>query len=278
MSIGIRSLGNGHEEAWHTCDECGVKRGPVRVRDVHGREFHAYAQEVMIACGGGGTVSDQERGLVQICPQCLTRTREETNMSDTTTTNGTNHTDHAKIVPGRTKNLPVPLTEREKSKRGEVVAHLVQKILQAKDAKKNQAAQAKADIDVLEAELKQASAEINSGVVYRDVQIEERHIYRTNTYQEVRMDTKEVILERALTAEERQPELPGLDDDSPSPRNWTPDETDEPDEDDDGVVDDDYAAQVKADEAAREEPKLETEKKPKGRGGRRKPAATAEAE
>lgn len=168
-------------------------------------------------------------------------------MSTTTTTNGPTTpgtSEHPVKTIKRTKNLSTALTQKEKGEKGELVAHLVQRIVERREARKNAGAQLKSEIDQLEAELKTVSLEISCGQVFRDVQILEKHIYRTGMYQEVRCDNGEVILERALTEKERQTELPldaetdggGGDDfddlgdigNGGGPTNWTPDETEEP--------------------------------------------------
>lgn len=197
-------------------------------------------------------------------------------MNDQIQTSETGTKEHpVKVVNGRTKNLSVPLTDKEKGAKGDVVAHLVHKILAKKEEKKNQGAQLKSEIDELESELKRVSLEISTGVVYRDVPIREEHNYRLGTYREVRLDTDQVINERPLTAAERQPELPLGDGGSGGGEDESDDAADAESlaadqaasaagrgTDDDIVVDDDH------DPTKEPEPELPTRKNPKGKGGK----------
>jgi hypothetical protein len=107
-----------------------------------------------------------------------------------------------------TASLKVQLTPLEIADRADRAAS----ILAERDAKEEEhkaaAKHNKAVIEALEAELRRLSNEVRTKSTYQPVPCERRYVYSTNTLLEVRMDTDEVILDRALTEAERQRELP----------------------------------------------------------------------
>lgn len=168
-----------------------------------------------------------------------------------------------KIVPF-TRSLPCPLTPEEKIQRGEESARLGD-VVEAKEAElKRHKALAKAQIDELKGRKRQLESELNLGHAMRDIGCEERHIYRTRIVQEVRLDTGAVIGERPMTELELQLEFDTVAEEkrkAPQP------------EPDDGIVDDDYVDQARAQVTPPPEPppklSLPTAK-PRRSGGKRK--------
>lgn len=177
------------------------------------------------------------------------------------------------------RNLRTTLTDREIVERARRAAHLAAEVEQLEDEAKAAAKQAKARIEEIQAEQRRLNLEVADGAVHRETPCERHYIYRTGTVVEIRKDTGEQLSERPMTERERQPDLPGVADGEFAEVDEEPEEREPPftpDETDDGIVDDDYAARAKA--AAEAEPELETAKpQRRGRGGRRK-STSAEAE
>jgi hypothetical protein len=109
------------------------------------------------------------------------------------------------------RNLRVKLTADELAERAQRAAHLLNDRDQKDEESKAAAKHAKAQIAEVEAELRRVSSEIRDGATYKEVACERRHNFRLGKIEEVRMDTHDVIAERAMTDRERQLDL-GLDD------------------------------------------------------------------
>lgn len=107
-----------------------------------------------------------------------------------------------------TRSLACTLTEKEWAEKSESAALLVKEIAEAEAEKTLAAKQAKESIDALEAKLRQLSTEIREHQETRAVECRGQYDDRRNLFELVRQDTGEVILSRAMTAEERQEELP----------------------------------------------------------------------
>jgi hypothetical protein len=73
---------------------------------------------------------------------------------------------------------------------------------------KSATAHLKAQIKEKDAEIGKLSAQIRDKAEYREVDCERRHLYRIGKVVEIRLDTEEQVDERAMTAHERQLELP----------------------------------------------------------------------
>lgn len=191
-------------------------------------------------------------------------------MSDATITETSDSNEqHPVKIERFPRNLRVKLTDREIVERAQRAAHLAAEVEQQEEAAKAAAKQAKARIEELDAERRRLNLEVMDGAVHREVQCERRYIYRLGVVQEYRTDTGELLSERPMTERERQPDLPGVADGEFAEVDEEPEEREPPftpDETDDGIVDDDYAARAKAEA----EPELETAKpQRRGRGGRR---------
>lgn len=143
------------------------------------------------------------------------------------------------------RSLLVPLTDKERATLADRTAHLLAEIERKKEDKKAAAKQAQAQIDELVAELNRVSGEYREGKKYEKVKCERRYLFRLGNYQEVRTDTGDILIERALNYRERQLELGGVNGSAA--------------EDDDGIVDDDYQPDGTT------EPPLPTEKGKRGK-------------
>jgi hypothetical protein len=103
-----------------------------------------------------------------------------------------------------TRKLRVELTTEEVAKRADRCAHLVAERSSKKEAQKSATAHANAEIKQLDAELSSLSNEVRDKAKYSDVDCERRYNYRLGRVEEVRLDTKAVVSERAMTGAERQ--------------------------------------------------------------------------
>lgn len=118
------------------------------------------------------------------------------------------NTEHPVKVQAFERNLKCELSKDElviKGRRAAVIAEQAELIKAELEAQKKQA---KARLEECSAEVARLNSEIREGAVWRGVPCETRFIYRTGEVQEVRRDTGEVLSVRAMTASERQVELP----------------------------------------------------------------------
>lgn len=106
-----------------------------------------------------------------------------------------------------TKAIEVDLTDAEIADKGRVLAGLEKEIEAAKSLLKEECARLRSEVKVLEARRACVAGEIANGKGSVDVECEERLVFETNALQTVRLDTGEVVHERALSAAERQGEL-----------------------------------------------------------------------
>ena len=106
-----------------------------------------------------------------------------------------------------TKAIEIDLTDAEIADKGRVLAGLEKEIEAAKSLLKEECARLRSEVKVLEARRACVAGEIANGKGSVDVECEERLVFETNALQTVRLDTGEVVSERALSAAERQGEL-----------------------------------------------------------------------
>lgn len=106
-----------------------------------------------------------------------------------------------------TKSIEIPLTDAEVADKGRVLAGLEKEIEAAKSLLKEECARLRSEVKVLEARRATVAGEIANGKGSVDVECEERLVFETNALQTVRLDTGEIVHERALTAAERQMSL-----------------------------------------------------------------------
>lgn len=107
-----------------------------------------------------------------------------------------------------TRDLKVTLTAAEVAERADRAARLLEDRDRAEAELKAHATSVKIRIATMEAEMRELSAEVRTKYTYREVECERRFLFATGCVQEVRLDTEEVISERAMTEKEKQRDLP----------------------------------------------------------------------
>ena len=107
------------------------------------------------------------------------------------------------------KKLDCLLTEAEVLKYGKSLAQINSQIDSAEVHKKSVVKELDSDIASLEAQRSSIVEKVNRGAEYRDVKVVTVRDYETRLYHEERQDTGEIINERPLRDDERQPSLPG---------------------------------------------------------------------
>ncbi len=100
--------------------------------------------------------------------------------------------------------LKCPLTEAELRAQAEKMAQNLSQIAQYEADLKSIKKQIESDIARCQADLGSAVEKFRSGFEMRNVDCEVQKDFQTNTVRTYRLDTGEMIRERALTAEERQ--------------------------------------------------------------------------
>jgi len=107
-----------------------------------------------------------------------------------------------------TQHLKVPLTDEQKKQYSEEIAQAVEEIGEGQNELKFVSTEIKARIQTSEAKLKELANKIRAGYEMKPVECLQTMDFSNGTVKIVRLDTDEVVLERAMTVEERQPELP----------------------------------------------------------------------
>lgn len=142
-----------------------------------------------------------------------------------------------------TRELKCPLTPDQWSRYAEEMARLEGQIGEIEERKKLHAAQCKAELDSVQDQIRVLARKLRERYEYRDVECREIRDDRTGRMTVVRLDTGDLIEERALTLKERQTELPlaedqdqdqdpsGLDDAPPDEREgWPGEDSDDAEE------------------------------------------------
>jgi len=106
------------------------------------------------------------------------------------------------------RHLDCKLTDDETLRYGRELASLNQQLATAEARKKSVVKQLDSDIAALEARRDSVVEKVNRGAEYRDVKVTTFRDYEQRGYYEIRHDTSEVINERPLRDDERQPSLP----------------------------------------------------------------------
>lgn len=106
------------------------------------------------------------------------------------------------------RELKVVLKPEEVAERAERAAQLLADRDHAEAELKAHASNVKSRIATMESEMRHLSGEVRTKCTYRNVDCERRYLYDTGMVQEVRMDTGEVLSERAMTEREKQQDLP----------------------------------------------------------------------
>jgi len=109
------------------------------------------------------------------------------------------------------RTIPVKLTDKEKAKISTEHVETLDKIAAKEEEKKTADAAIKGDIALLEEAAKKLADIIRAGTQDRELDVDVIYNWRTNEVQVVRADTKEVISTRAMSYEERQREMFGVD-------------------------------------------------------------------
>jgi hypothetical protein len=102
------------------------------------------------------------------------------------------------------QNLRCDLTADEIAERAQQSARLVVTIDDLTASMKAEAKRRKSFIEEKEGELRRISAEVRDKATFRDIECERRFDYRMGIVVEVRLDSGEVLNERAMTHHERQ--------------------------------------------------------------------------
>lgn len=118
----------------------------------------------------------------------------------------------ASKVEEYTTSLKVQLTIEEVADRADRAAALVADIAAKEADHKAAAKHQKSIIESLQADLCRLSGEVRNRSTYSPCICRREYDYDAGVLRETRMDTGEVLLERALTNDERQPELPFSED------------------------------------------------------------------
>jgi hypothetical protein len=106
-----------------------------------------------------------------------------------------------------TEYLKCPLTETEMKKEAEKMANCFSKLSELEGVLKSAKKQIESDIARVEAELTSSVEKYRSGFEMRNIECRIDKDFQTNTVRTIRLDTNEMIRERALTSEERQMEM-----------------------------------------------------------------------
>jgi hypothetical protein len=114
--------------------------------------------------------------------------------------------DDIKRDPFRQK-LTVALTATEIAEHAQRAAHLLQDHDARAEEFKEQARENKLTLDRLTSEMRDHARAVREGREFRDVACERVYNWTVGSVQDVRLDTGEVIAERAMTEAERQKSL-----------------------------------------------------------------------
>jgi len=106
------------------------------------------------------------------------------------------------------RTLKVDLTDAERLDLGRRLALEQQHLAESEDRKAEVAAAIKAEIESHEKTINLLSRTLNHGYDYREVECEVHLDFNSNRVAVARTDNGEVVEERAMTADERQRELP----------------------------------------------------------------------
>jgi hypothetical protein len=107
-----------------------------------------------------------------------------------------------------TRMLPVKLTEDELLQRGKIAAEAIEKKASLKDGLKNAAAVFRGKIKLQDEIINKLSHQISTGEEDREVEVKIKKDHENKRYMEVREDTGEVTVDRAMTPGELQTEIP----------------------------------------------------------------------
>ena len=126
------------------------------------------------------------------------------------------------------ESLSCPMTDKERKDANNRLLSLLDMIDNETAAMDSAKKLAKAKIEEHEAEVKRIRLELQGGKIDKPVKCEEQFFYRVGLVHDVRTDTGEVIDERAMTIEERQPSLFNGDGDGEDSETTSDEDGDEP--------------------------------------------------
>ncbi len=112
--------------------------------------------------------------------------------------------DDVRIVNKGKQELPCRLTEAEQIARGRALAKAIADVTVLKSRQQSVAQQLKAEAAALDAERDKLSEVVSSGTELREVETEDQVNFLTGRFTRRRLDTDEVLIERALTPDEAQ--------------------------------------------------------------------------
>jgi len=121
-----------------------------------------------------------------------------------------------------TETLPVPLTPQEERQRAHELVEAMQARDQARMRLSELSREIKAEVQEIEQTIARLAAAVRSGTEPRQVEVSEMADPGAGIVSVVRGDTGEVIRTRAMTPEERQETLPGVQSPTPPPRPQRP--------------------------------------------------------
>ena len=107
-----------------------------------------------------------------------------------------------------TRELPVKLNAKQLEEKRDALAEAVLKRTELEQNLRDHSAGERKAIKLQKAEAKRLATEIQTESATLEVACSEELHYATNQYRVTRLDTKEIVEERALTEEERQEPLP----------------------------------------------------------------------
>ncbi len=107
------------------------------------------------------------------------------------------------VVQG-TETLKIPFTEEEQRENAQSLARIWPEVARLEDEKKSVTSQYKSQIEAQQAEANKLSGWVRDGFRFGGVKIATARDYRRGVLVKTRLDTGEVVMERALTADERQ--------------------------------------------------------------------------
>lgn len=111
------------------------------------------------------------------------------------------------------ENLAVTLSSADLAKRGQELESTLTELESTKDELRSFTTKLKERIALIDDKKEHFRVVVRTGVEQQPVDVRETFEFETNTVRRIRMDTLEQISERAMTAAERQPMLPGIPDD-----------------------------------------------------------------
>ena len=121
--------------------------------------------------------------------------------------------DECEEVRDYTKLLPVKLTTDEKLTAGARLAELDGELHEASENATQVKQALKAEETRIVAERTRVAGLLRRGTEMRDVKVQVFHDYEDGELTEVRVDTFEVVFQRPLTEDEKQPTLPEVEPD-----------------------------------------------------------------